>query len=465
MSKKAIFIADLGFGDAGKGTITDYLTRVCSADLVVRYNGGPQAAHNVVTVDGKHHTFAQFGSGMLLPWTRTLLTRFMLINPLNMLKEERHLAQMGVDDALSRTLIDRHALVVTPFQKATNRLRELARADQRHGSCGEGIGECRADQLAYGNDSLYAGDLLDRATTRKKLRFLLDAKYAEVAALRQQLPDSEQVRQELAVFTHPTSIEDCLDVYHHFAECVQLLDESAISAQLALSETMIFEGAQGVLLDENYAFAPYTTWSTTTFANADTLLQEHNYTGEVIKLGVLRAYATRHGAGPFPSEDPALTAALPDPHNSWNDWQQTFRVGHFDLVATRYARDVIGHLDGLAITHLDRWETLPAHQLCTAYHYHGPEADLSPYFVSQPGQEGRTLTSIKVQQPATLAHQEKLTQHLWLCRPHYQTLSERATQEAYLALLAEQLAAPVAIVSSGPTEADKRSLPVMQSWP
>ncbi|GHO98164.1 adenylosuccinate synthetase [Reticulibacter mediterranei] len=464
MSRKAIFIADLGFGDAGKGTITDYLTRECSADLVVRYNGGPQAAHNVVTADGKHHTFAQFGSGMLLPWTRTLLTRFMLINPLNMLREERHLAQLGVRDALSRTLVDRRALIITPFQKAANRLRELARADQRHGSCGEGIGECRADQLAYGNDVLYAGDLLDRATMRKKLQFLLDTKYAEVAVLREHLPDSEQVRQELATFTHPTSIDDCLDVYLYFARCVQLLDETAISARFAQSETMIFEGAQGVLLDENYAFAPYTTWSTTTFANADTLLQEHNYTGEIIKLGVLRAYATRHGAGPFPTEEPALTAALPDLHNSWNDWQQTFRVGHFDLVATRYARDVIGHLDGLAITHLDRWETMSAHQLCTAYHYQGVEADLSPYFVSPLGQESRTLTGIKVQQSATLTHQEELTRHLWLCRPHYQTLPERSTQEEYLALLAEQLAAPIAIISSGPTEADKRSLSVMQSW-
>jgi adenylosuccinate synthase len=74
------------------------------------------------------------------------------------------------------------------------------------------------------------------------------------------------------------------------------------------------------------------------------------------------------------------------------------------------------------------------------------------------------LTNIKVQQPATLTHQEQLTRHLWRCRPHYQTLPERATSEEYLALLAEKLAVPIAIISSGPTAADKRSLPVMQSW-
>src|SRR5690349_2875592 len=102
-SRQAIFIADLGFGDAGKGTLTDFLTRRFAADLIVRYNGVPQAAHNVVAPDGKHHTFAQFSSGMLLPWARTLLSRFMLISPLNMLKEERHLRTLGITDALSRT--------------------------------------------------------------------------------------------------------------------------------------------------------------------------------------------------------------------------------------------------------------------------------------------------------------------------------------------------------------------------
>ncbi|HET8846443.1 MAG TPA: adenylosuccinate synthetase, partial [Ktedonobacteraceae bacterium] len=157
----AIFITDLGFGDAGKGTITDFLARRFSAHTVVRYNGGPQAAHNVVCPDGRHHTFSQFSSGMFLPGTRTLLSRFMLINPLNMLKESRHLNAYGISDALQRVQIDRRALVITPFQRAMNRLREIARADSRHGSCGEGVGECMADSLQYGREMLFTGDLAD----------------------------------------------------------------------------------------------------------------------------------------------------------------------------------------------------------------------------------------------------------------------------------------------------------------
>src|SRR5579884_3339622 len=229
--KQAIFIADLGFGDAGKGTITDFLTRQLPAHTIVRYNGGPQAAHNVVTPDGKHHTFAQFGSGMLLPWTKTLLSRFMLINPLNMLKEERHLAALGVSAALERTWIDRRALIITPFQKAINRLREISRAVNRHGSCGEGNGECTSDALNYGEAVLFAGDLQNRTTVIKKLQSLREIKYAELAHL--PLPASQQVRQELAIFQDGTCIEDCADVYRYFAERVKLVDEAALHTLFA----------------------------------------------------------------------------------------------------------------------------------------------------------------------------------------------------------------------------------------
>ncbi len=452
MSRKrqAIFLADLGFGDAGKGTITDFLARRLDIHTIVRYNGGPQAAHNVVTGDGRHHTFAQFGSGMFLPWTSTLLSRFMLVNPLNMLKEERHLSALGISDALRRTRIDRRALVITPFQRAINRLREIARAADRHGSCGEGIGECVADSLAYGHAALCAGDLRDRATLVKKLRLLREIKRQDLAELDRQLPYTELVRRERAVFASLDYIADCADVYRSFADRVAIVDETDIRALLAQPGVVLFEGAQGVLLDENYGFAPYTTWSTTTFANAETLTREHDYAGEVVRLGVLRAYATRHGAGPFPTEDRALTAVLPDQHNGWNDWQRTFRVGYFDLVATRYALDVLGGLDYLALTHLDRLETIPEWKVCIAY------ASQAEYAAGRAGK-------IKVCRPANLDHQERLTQRLWSCLPEYLALApvsgdrySHADRAVYLSLLEEQLAVPIGISSSGPTAADKQ---------
>lgn len=456
--KQAIFIADLGFGDAGKGTITDFLARHCAAPLVVRYNGGPQAAHNVVDATGRHHTFSQFGSGTFVPGVRTLLSRFMLLNPLNMLKEARHLDTCGVPDALKLVLFDRRALVITPFQRALNRLREIARGAKRHGSCGEGIGECMADALADEKTALRVGELTERTTLNKKLRLLLAAKAEEFAKLQACLPQTESVRQEGRVFTDPRCIEDCIDVYRFFAQCVEIVDEANIQALFEQTGTLLFEGAQGVLLDENYGFAPYTTWSTTTFANAETLVRENAYAGQILKLGVTRVYATRHGAGPFPSEDPALANLLPEPHNVWNDWQRDFRVGFLDFVATRYARDVVGQLDCLAVTHVDCLAQVPEWRVCTAYHYYGSQQDLADYFQ----QSGSHITALRVRRPADLEHQEQFTRRLQLCTPVYQTVIPReyVSQASighaeYLALIEKQLATPIAITSYGPTAEDK----------
>ena len=157
IDRTAHLVVDLGFGDAGKGAITDYLARTTSAHTVVRFNGGAQARHNVVAPDGKHHAFSQFGSATLVPGVRTHLSRHMVLNPLAMLVEERYLRALGVEDAFARTAISAEALVITPFQRAANRLRELARSlpagkagERRHGSCGMGIGETVSDSLTLG---------------------------------------------------------------------------------------------------------------------------------------------------------------------------------------------------------------------------------------------------------------------------------------------------------------------------
>ena len=301
-------------------------------------------------------------------------------------------------------------------------------------------------------------DLENRATLRKKLHFLRAAKQNELDELCQQLPDTEPVRRECAVFTDLDGIEDCIDVYHYLSERVEMVDEAAIQTILAQPGTILFEGAQGVLLDENYGFAPYTTWSTTTFAHADTLVQEHNYPGEILRIGLLRAYATRHGAGPFPTEDRTLTLDLPDQHNSWNDWQHTFRVGYFDLVAACYARDIVGNLDYLALTNIDRLAAIPEWKISSAYSYQGEQTDLFPFFKHAYGK----ITEINVQRPVDLAHQEQLTQRFELCTPEYQMLPPKfgrqytqQDRERYLLLIEEALSVPIAITSYGPTAADK----------
>lgn len=446
--QKAIIVADLTFGDAGKGSVIDFLARRYQADIMIRYNGGAQAAHNVLTPSGQHHTFAQFGSGMFVPDTQTLLSRFMLLDPLAMLNEAEHLGSLGVDNVFERTTIDHRALVITPYHQAANRLKEMARGDDRHGSCGMGIGETVSDHLKYGEKMLFVGDLIDENITAKKLGFIRQQKCQEIEALQGQIPHSEQAQEALNVFDDPDLIEACSEVYAYFADLVTIADASGIKAKLESAQTLLFEGAQGVLLDEDFGFHPHTTWSKTTFRNADTLLDDIGYAGRVIKVGVTRTYTTRHGAGPLVTED--QSPMIPDSHNVTNEWQHDFRVGYLDLIALRYAIEVAGTVDCLALTHLDRLDEFPRWQVCDGYEYQGNESDLSPYFEH----DGRMIRSIKVNNPPTLEHQERLTQLLGDCVPCYTTIEK--SPEHYLAKIEARLGVLIGLTSGGMTADDKQ---------
>lgn len=448
MDKQAILVADLGFGDAGKGSIVDFLARNTGAHCVVRYNGGAQAAHNVVTSDGRHHTFAQFGSATFLPGVRTHLSRFMLVHPINMLAEERHLSSLGVKDAFSRLTVDRNALIISPYQQAANRIKEIARGDGLHGSCGLGIGETMSDWLTYGSQVLLAGDLANRAAINQKLAFLRGVKRAQLLDFLQDKPASSRLGEELSIFDDPDLIELTADIYLYWANQVMLVESDHLAGILHQPDTVIFEGAQGVLLDEWWGFYPYNSWSTLTYKNADTLLAEAGWDGAVQRLGLTRAYMTRHGTGPMVTEDPAMTAALPDLHNRDNAWQHAFRVGPLDLPALRYALRVIGGVDGLVVTHMDRLASLPDWCICDRYISEQATEDL--FFE----EDGRNICP--VQDPTDLAQQERLTRALLASRPDY--MSVERDQQVLLDLVAERLSIPVVLTSSGLTADEKNWL-------
>lgn len=288
--REHMIVTDLGYGDAGKGTIIDWLCAREPIGAVVRFNGGGQAAHNVVLPDGRHHTFAQFGSGTLRG-VPTHLSRFMVTDPLSLAREAAHLSELGVPDPFRLLTVDRDALLATPYHVAAGQARELARGDDRHGSCGMGVGETMAYALEHPELAPTVGDCEEPARLTRKL-------YA--------------LREALGVTGPP--VEDCVAAYRAFAERVILVGSSFTTALLR-RRPVIFEGAQGVLLDEWHGFHPYTTWSTTTFANALELLDGV----PAVRLGVLRTYTPRHGPGPLVTEDAALT--LPEAHNGNGPWQ------------------------------------------------------------------------------------------------------------------------------------------------
>lgn len=396
--RHTILTVDLGFGDAGKGSIVDYLSRAHNAHTVVRFNGGGQAGHRVVTADGREHIFSHFGSGTFAG-AATHLSRFMLVEPLAMEAEAEHLTRLGLDDPFARTTIDRACLLVTPFHMAVNRLRELARGDARHGSCGLGIGETVSDSLDDPANALRAGDLAHPDRLRAKLAATREVNRRKLAAFAHRLPESEQAADELAVLEDRETIEWLLARYRAFVARARTVDGTHLHRLLAAPGAVIFEAAQGVLLDEWRGFHPHTTWSTTTTANAETLLAEAGYNGRITRLGLTRAYTTRHGAGPLPTEDADLIRALPDRRNGEHLWQQGFRVGWLDGVLLRYAADVAGRLDGLAVTCLDRLAALPEIRLCTAYTHPNGRLDalpVSPRLEDLAFQEGLTQTLAEV---------------------------------------------------------------------
>jgi adenylosuccinate synthase len=359
----AILCVGLGFGDEGKGSVIDFLTRKHNARLVCRFNGGAQAGHNVVTSDGKHHTFSQFSSGTFAG-AETYLSRYMIVNPLLLQYEEEHLASLGITDAYQRLAIDEGALVTTPFHMATNRLRELHREALltykkvglgRHGSCGMGIGETISDSLQDPDNTIRMRDFRNQSVVKTKLEAIRRKKMTEMITLLDDLPVelsedmTKRVMSEYTMLEDRTLIDYCMENYYHLIDTVgiRIVDQDYLEGVLKHGTTL-FEGAQGVLLDEEYGFHPNSTWSNCTFHNALELLK--GFTGQVIRMGVTRTYLTRHGAGPFPSEDPDARVVE---HNTRGEWQGAFRVGFYDFVLARYAREVLGELDAIALNHLD----------------------------------------------------------------------------------------------------------------
>lgn len=345
-------VVGLGFGDEGKGTIVDYLTATEEVDFVLRFSGGPQAAHNVVTTDGRHHTFSQFGSGSFndIP---TILTKYMMINPVYMGNESDALSEKLGYDAMNMMTISENCLLITPWAVAYNQLEELRRGADAHGSCGQGVGITQKFALDYPDLALRASDmLLDRDSFTAKaalVQELLKAEYGKPGKEFFMKMDGN-VRTDLV--RTPGNVHAMFEFFMKDYMPIIVSDEEILN--LVREFNCVWEGSQGVLLDEWKGFHPYTTWSTTTSQNALQLLSEAGVPREDVEVvGVTRTYHTRHGAGPFPTEDPKLLTEFPEAHNATGVFQGAWRVGALDLSLLYYSIAADGEIDSLAVTHAD----------------------------------------------------------------------------------------------------------------
>lgn len=380
--RQPVIVLGLGFGDEAKGATVDYLSStIPDAAAVVRWSGGANAAHNV-RHGHRHHTFRQFGSGSLLGLP-TFLSEKVVLNLQMLMAEAVELQTKGIHNPLGLLVVHGDSLVTTPIHMALNRAREILRGASRHGSCGLGIGETVAHgyaersgltmsemvgnfeipgPTAHGDGVLTAGMLIQRAqedVEAQVLRVLKhQARYAE-PLIRKAIEHMPELADELWYGSLPSLAQELVEI----ANSVDVLPAVAFERELErtmATGTVIFEGSQGLLLDEMWGFHPHTTWAQTEPSGVVGMLEELGHRPYV--LGLTRSYMTRHGAGPLPSEGAvALTEdQLPADDNSWGRWQGGFRVAALDLPLLHYSLKILRTAGiipaGLSVSHLDAFE-------------------------------------------------------------------------------------------------------------
>jgi adenylosuccinate synthase len=332
--KRATAVIGAAFGDEGKGLLTDYFCRRAGEEpWCVRFNGGAQAGHTVVTPDGDRHVFHHFGAGTLAG-ARTYLSRHFLINPVVWRTEFEELQGRGLR---TRLFVDREAPITTVWDMLHNRNMEAAAGSARHGSCGMGVHATMVRQVDP-EERLFAGDLERPAYLRQRVQRIMG-------------------RRGFAFFE---------GIFDHF-----ILDCEAMASQINLCDSrvlvdrpadIVFEGAQGLLLDQDSKFYPHVTHSKTGIANVMEIARETGI-NQIDAVYVHRSYLTRHGAGPLPGEDPSLS--YPDDTNVENEWQGKLRFAPMqpelisnavfaDYSVARYAAD-INVTPLMAQTHCDQW--------------------------------------------------------------------------------------------------------------
>jgi adenylosuccinate synthase len=285
--------------------------------MVVRFNGGAQAGHTVQTTEGRRHVFSHFGAGSFAGWP-TYLSQFFIANPILFFRELSSLQALGVNPSV---LLDYRTRLSTPYDILINQAVESRRGASRHGSCGIGINETVTRCGRAPEFKTSCSDLHDMETLYRKLKVLGKAwvplRLQELGLSR----DTEEIQKFLAK-------ED--DIISQFAaEAHRMLKVCQITNEYPTSSRIIFEGAQGLMLDEDRVDQwPYVTHSKTGLHNVCFLANRLKVESLDVTY-VSRTYLTRHGAGPLPGESDSLIAAV-DRTNVPNRFQGSLRFAAMD---------------------------------------------------------------------------------------------------------------------------------------
>jgi adenylosuccinate synthase len=372
------------WGDEGKGKIVDILAP--NTDLVVRYQGGANAGHTL-KFHGKTFVLHLIPSGIFHDGCECVIGNGVVIDPFTLLQEMDAVRGMGVEPA-GRLFISETAHVILPYHKALDKANESSKGEGKIGTTGRGIGPAYVSKTS--RRGIRMRDLLDEASLREKIaealievNLHLSSLYgAPTFTVDELVPDLLEAGRQLAPYIHNTSdmVHDAID----------------------LGKSILLEGAQGALLDVDHGTYPYVTSSSPTSGGACTgsgvppLAVTH-------VMGISKAYCTRVGNGPFPTElDNELGEQIRKTgHEFGATTGRPRRTGWLDLVALRYAARVNG-MSELVVTKLDVLDALDEVRACTAYRIDGEETKVfplgcdmleavEPVYTSFPGWKSNTI--------------------------------------------------------------------------
>lgn len=357
--KTVKIITGANFGDEGKGYMTDYFANEAKEQnkscIIVCHNGSCQKGHTVVSPSGLRHVFHHFGSGNIAG-ADTYLSKDFIVNPIIFNKEYEDLKRKGI---VTKTFVHKDCLFTTPFDMLINQISETYRGKDRHGSCGLGVNETIVRNNSMNTFTIY--DIYKMPNYLTKVLLDIISTYYLTGRLNQLKIESIPTEWVEILSKKDTIIENYIDDLYTMMSRIEIVDDSIFDKY----EYVIFEGAQGLLLDQNnMEYFPHLTPSNTGITNPVNMIKDKNVS-DIEACYVTRTYMTRHGAGRFDTEckKEDINPNMVDMTNVPNEFQGTLRYGKLDLndLKNRIENDFDSNRNGLnikkslAVTHINEY--------------------------------------------------------------------------------------------------------------
>ncbi len=349
------------WGDEGKGKIVDWLSN--QADIVLRFQGGNNAGHTIV-VNKKKIALSLIPSGIIRKNTVSIIGNGVVVNPIALLDEIDKLKKFGLKISPKNLVLSENATIIFSFHRNIDKIRENRKGPNKIGTTGRGIGPAYEDKV--GRRAIRFGDLKNQKFLEEKVRNILDYHNIILSGLKSKLLTFDEIISEINTFKNK--------IFKYVQRTSPILNKAR-----AEGKKILFEGAQGILLDIDHGTYPFVTSSNTLPSSAS------SGSGVSIKqigfiLGIVKAYTTRVGSGPFPSELKCdIGKKLGTIGNEFGTVTgRERRCGWFDAVIVKHSIEVSG-MDGIALTKLDVLDTFDQIKICTGYKLNGKKINYFPH--------------------------------------------------------------------------------------